>query len=265
MSREMTRNTSLSLALMVACGLTASAGAQTPWVHVNHRLAGNHGTQTPRWMVRATDHFDIYIQRQHERALDEIAREAERAYARVSVDLRHELAAKVPLIVVETAREMPQNRGQAGTLVRASGAPDGDHLLLALEPSDGRATVLVHELTHQFDFELVTFNRVPGWAHEGLADHETGTWTASELVKLRESIAAGAVPTVASLGDSDRLWGHALFDFVAAEYGTRGIRQYLSALGNNSPAGDAALAAFGIPASDFDRAFQTYLRTHTIR
>jgi hypothetical protein len=212
-------------------------------------------------MVRATDHFDIYFQRPHARALDEIAREAERAYARVSFDLKHELAERVPLILLQTDREMPQDRRQASELVRASGAPDRDHLVLAVEPSDGRATLLVHELTHQFDFELVpTFTRVPGWAHEGLAEHETGTWTASDLANLRDAAAAGVVPAVASLADSDRLWGHALFDFVAAEYGTRGIRQYLNALGNSSPAGDAALAAFGIPASDFDRAFQTYLR-----
>src|SRR5439155_3501998 len=140
----MARNRLLLLALIPAWVMTGSVGAQTGWVLINHWLAGNHGASPASWMVRATDHFDIYYERRHERALDEIAREAERAYARVGFDLKHELAARVPLILVQTDRELPQDRRQAGELVRASGAPDRDHVLLALEPSDGRAVLLVH-------------------------------------------------------------------------------------------------------------------------
>ena len=71
-------------------------------------------------------------------------------------------------------------------------------------------------------------SRVPAWVHEGLSDHETGTWASSELLTLRDAAAAGVIPAVASLADSDRLWGHAVFDFVAAEYGTQGVRRYLT-------------------------------------
>jgi len=263
MMSAMARNRLLLLALNLIWVMTGSVGAQTRWVLINHRLAGNHGGGSPAsWMVRATDHFDIYYERQHERALDEIAREAERAYARVSFDLKHELAARVPLILVQTDRELPQDRRQASELVRASGAPDRDHVLLALEPSDGRAVVLAHELTHQFEFEMIPLSSgVPAWVHEALSDHETGTWTPSDLVRLRDAAAAGVMPTVAGGAPLDRLWGHAVFDFVAAEYGTQGMRRYLTALRDGPPTSDSVLAPFGITASDFDRAFQTYVRT----
>jgi hypothetical protein len=105
------------------------------------------------WRTRATDHFDIYHTTQVD--LDEIAHEAERAYSRVSLDLRHDLSGKVPLILLPTSGDLPGDRQEANAIVRASGAPDADHLLLSLEPRDRRATVLVHELTHIFQFELV--------------------------------------------------------------------------------------------------------------
>jgi hypothetical protein len=258
----MTRIKTLSLSVILAFVMTGSVGGQTQVVAYNHLPSGNHGAMTAAWMVRGTDHFDIYYERQHERALNEIAREAERAYARVSFDLQHELAARMPLIVVQSDREMPQDRLQARELVRASGAPDRDHLLLAVEPSNSRAALLVHELTHQFAFEMIpSSSGILPWFHEALADHESGRWTSSDLVQLRDAVAGGAIPTSAGGAALDRLWGHAVFDFVAAEYGTQGIRRYLTALRNSSSPSDAVRVAFGIAAGDFDRAFQAYART----
>ncbi len=253
---------SLLLTASLAFITTGPVGAQTPVVPYNHLPSGNHGVMAAPWMVHATDHFDIYYERQHARALGEIARDVERAYARVSFDLRHELAVRMPLIVVDTDREMPQDRTQARELVRVSGAPDRDHLLLAVEPSNSRFASLVHELTHQFAFELIPLSSgVPAWVHEALSDHEAGTWTPPDLVQLREAAARGAVPAIAGGAPLDRLWGRAAFDFVAAEYGTLGIRRYLVALRNSSSPSDAAFTAFGLAAGDFDRAFQTYVRS----
>lgn len=215
------------------------------------------------WRTRATDHFDICHTTQVD--LDEIAREAERAYSRVSLDLRHDLSGKVPLILLPTSADLPRDRQEANAIVRASGARDTDHLLLSLEPRDRRATVLVHELTHIFQFQLAPNGRLPAWASEGVADHETDAWGSSDLLKVREAAVAGVVPSVVSLTDSDRVWGHAVFDFVAAEYGSQGIQRYLMALRNGSgPNSDITRAAFGVAAADFDRVFQTYVRARLI-
>jgi hypothetical protein len=221
-----------------------------------------NGISRASWTTRATTHFDIYYQRQQESVLDEVAREAERAYVRVSLDLQRDLAARVPIILVETARDLPQNRQEASEIVRASGAPDRDHLLVSLEPVNGRAAVLVHELTHLFEFEIfLASNLVPSCVTEGLSDHEAGTWASSDLSKLRDAAAVGAIPSATNLSGSARLWGHAFFDFIAAEYGTQGIRRYLSALRDGSVAGDELVrVAFGVEASDFDSTFRVYVR-----
>jgi len=106
---------------------------------------------TAMWRVRSTNHFDIYYA--HARDLDSVAREAERAYARVSRDLRQQVSGRVPLILLPTSRDLPQTAQEAAVIVRATGAPDRDHLLLPVEPRDGREKRLAHELTHVFEFE----------------------------------------------------------------------------------------------------------------
>ena len=106
---------------------------------------------TAEWHVRSTNHFEIYYTTATD--LNSIVREAERAYERVSQDMRREISGRVPLILVPTTRDLPHTEGEAGVIVRASGAPDRDHLLLPIEPRTGREKRLTHELTHVFEFE----------------------------------------------------------------------------------------------------------------
>lgn len=103
------------------------------------------------WRLRATDHFAIY----YPKTLDvgSIPREAERAYAGVSRERRQQISGKVPLILLPISADLPRTEREAAVIVRASGAPDGDHLLLAVEPRNGRERRLAHELTHAFEFE----------------------------------------------------------------------------------------------------------------
>jgi hypothetical protein len=106
---------------------------------------------TAEWHVRSTNHFEIYYTAAAD--LNSIVREAERAYGRVSRDMRREISGRVPLILVPTARDLPHTEREAGVIVRASGAPNRDHLLLPIEPRTGREKMLTHELTHVFEFE----------------------------------------------------------------------------------------------------------------
>jgi hypothetical protein len=217
-----------------------------------------------RWDTLATDHFDIYYQPQQRAHVDAVAREAERAYARISFALSHELAAKMPLILVREDGDLPRNEEEARALVNASRAPERDHLLLSAETFEKRPrSVLAHELTHQFVFELLPqADRDAPWVSEALPDHNTGRWEPSELIKLRDARARGSMPAVETLTTSDRHWGHAVFDFIAAEYGAQGIRHFLAALrGRPVTKSDAIRVAFSVSADDFNAAFQRYVRT----
>ena len=227
-----------------------------------HALTQNGSPQ--RWDIQPTDHFDIYYQSPQRSQVDAVAREAERAYARISYVLRHELAEKMPLILVREDRDLPRNQEQARALVTASRAPDRDHLLLSAETFEQRPrSALAHELTHQFLFELLPqADRDAPWVAEALADHHGGLWDSSELGKVHEALVRGSVPAVEHLAASDRHWGHAVFDFVAAEYGAQGIRDYLAALRDRPTVrSDAIHVAFGLSTDHFNAAFQRYVRT----
>jgi hypothetical protein len=219
------------------------------------------GVTSRSWTVRPTDHFDIYYQREQESTLTEVAREAERAYLRISTDLQHALTKKVPIILLQTNRDLPQHPWEASAIVRASGAPNGvDHVLLSLESFS--AARVTHELTHQFEFDMIPRAcRVPPWALEGLAEHETGSWISSERSTVHASVAAGVIPAVAKLAAGDRLWGHAFFDFIEVEYGTGGVRRYVMAECDRQAGGaETTRAAFNLASKEFDRAFLTYVR-----
>ena len=258
---------------MIAAGLTSHAtllGARLICAFVflilysatpGHVLAQDSRAQ--RWDIHRTDHFDIHYQPQQRSHVDAVAREAERAYARLSFTLRHEVTDKIPLILVRKDRDLPRNEEQARALVTASRAAERHHVLVSAETFVKRpGVVLPHELTHLFLFELLPRDRDPSWVSEGLSDHHGGFWEASELVKVRDALAHGSAPEVENLTALDRHWAHAVLDFVAAEYGSHGIRRYLAALRNAPTArGDAIRVAFGVSARDFNSTFETYVRT----
>ena len=106
---------------------------------------------TAEWHVRSTDHFEIYYTQAPD--LNSIVRQAERAYDRVSHDMRRQMSAKVPLMLVPTSRDLPQSEGEAGVIVRASGAPARDHLFLCIEPRNRREKMLANGLRHVLEFE----------------------------------------------------------------------------------------------------------------
>lgn len=103
------------------------------------------------WRLRTTNHFAIY----YRRSLDpgSIPQEAERAYAEMSRARHQQVSEKVLLMLLPTTADLPRTEQEAFIIVRASGAPGRDHLMLAVEPRKDRESRLAHDLTHVFEFE----------------------------------------------------------------------------------------------------------------
>ena len=78
---------------------------------------------------------------------------------------------------------------------------------------------------------------------------------------MQAAVARGDIPALEHLAAADRHWGHAIFDFVATEYGAQGIRRYLATLRDGQTSQIAAIrTAFGVPANEFNLAFRKYVR-----
>ena len=110
------------------------------------------------WHIYKTDHFEIYYYPDIEQHLERVAGYAEGAYEQVSSDLKHDIAFKIPLIIFKTHSEFEQQNVAPGWCRRASRRSpiDRHRMLLPLdEPPDRLCALIVHELTHVFEFDII--------------------------------------------------------------------------------------------------------------
>ena len=226
---------------------------------------------TPRasdWQVYATDHFEIFF-----KGLTADARraehEAERAYQRLSSDLRHDLSTRPSLVLFATSAERDRVVAQ-GVLPGALPGMQSKILLALDRPDDRFRADIAHEVTHEFEFDILptpVLHDSPAWMLEGLAEREGELWTAGDDELLRGLVRADRVPSLSAFEPTaeHRLpyaVGHAAFDFIAARWGLDGIRQMFFSIRQRQAADRGGLyhAAFGISAEQFDQSFERYLR-----
>src|SRR5216117_1426204 len=187
------------------------------------------------WKIYTTDHFEIYYYPEMEKHLERIAGYAESAYQQVSADLKHDLSVKVPLILFKTHSEFEQENVEPGAAQEGVGAfaePVRQRMVMPIDdPPDLLYGLIVHELTHQFEFDIIPQSlirrSVPLWVNEGLSDYERGIWSPGDLMTVRDAAVADIVPKMSEMEgygntNNPRLiynLGHAVFEFMEAKYG----------------------------------------------
>jgi hypothetical protein len=182
---------------------------------------------TFEWQIYTTDHFEIFYYPAIQQHLERIASYAESAYQQISADLKHDLSVKVPLIIFKTHSEFEQENiaGEAAEGVGAFAEPYRQRIVLPIDdPPDRLYGLIVHELTHQFEFDIIPQGlirrSVPLWVNEGLSDYERGQWEPIDLMAVRDAAVADIIPKMTDLegygggGGPSRLiynLGHAVF------------------------------------------------------
>ncbi len=267
------------LAILVAVAVVSTvrdASAQTPYVP----YFGKNLVRYDRfdWKIYTSEHFQIYYYSGVEQHLERIASYAESAYQQVSADLKHDLAFKIPLIVFKTHSEFEQQNvipGAAEEGVGAFAEPSRNRMLLPIDdPPDLLYRLIVHELTHIFEFDIVPQSlirqTVPLWVAEGLSDYMTGIWRPIDLMTVRDAAIADIIPKMSQMegyGDTrnPRLvynLGHATFEFIESKWGKEGLRQFLFSLRKGIVGGNenAYQEAFQLDPEDFDQQFDRYLK-----
>src|SRR5262245_33525500 len=270
--------TPLAAALAVLLSTHASvASAQTPLIPYFGK--NNVHYDKFEWSIYTTDHFEIYYYPALEQHLERIAGYAESAYQQISADLKHDLSFKVQLILFKTHSEFEQENidpgaGQEG--VGAFAEPIRKRIVAPIDdPPDRLYGLIVHELTHQFEFDIIPQGlirrSVPLWVNEGLSDFERGQWEPLDLMAVRDAAIADIIPKMTELegyggnGGPSRLiynLGHAVFEFIEAKFGKEGIRQFLFSLRKSVIGGgeDAYEEALKMKKDEFDQNFERYLK-----
>jgi hypothetical protein len=230
------------------------------------------------WRIYTTDHFDIYYYPEIEPHLERIASYAESAYQHVSSELKHDLAFKVPLILFSTSSEFWQQNvipGAAQEGVGAFAEPSRYRIVMPMdEPSDLLYRLTVHELTHQFQYDIIPTSLVrqnmPLWVFEGMSDYMTGVWRPIDLMTVRDAAVADIVPKMSELqgygnfGNARLIYnlGHAAFEFIEARWGKEGVRQFVFSLRKSVIGGgeNAFREAFDMDPDEWDQQFDRYLK-----
>jgi hypothetical protein len=252
------------------------AAAQTPYIP----YFGKNQIRYDKfnWYTYETDHFIMYYYPEIEPHLERMAGYAESAYQHVSSELKYDLAHKIPLILFQTSSEFQQQNVVPGAAQEGVGAfaePIRTRIVMPMdEPPDLLYRLIVHELTHQFDYDIIPASLVrrgsPLWIHEGLADYMTGEWRPQDLMAVRDAAVADIIPKMSKLegysdvGGARMIYnlGHAIFEFIESKWGKDGLRSYLFSLRKSVIGGgeDAYEEAFKITAEEFDQQFDKYLK-----
>ncbi len=273
-----TRITCLSAAVVVTFSLVqvAPVGAQNqyfPYYGKNRIKYDNF-----EWHIYTTEHFEIYYYPELEQHLERVAGYAESAYQKISSELKHDLAFKVPLVLFKTQAEFQQQNvipGEVPEGVAAFAEPGRDRMVLPIdEPPDQLFRLITHELTHIFEFDIIPRSlirqTVPLWVDEGLADYMAGVWRPLDLMTVRDAAVADIIPAMSKLEgygefNNPRLiynLGHVAFEFIEEKWGKEGLRQYLFSLRKSVIGGgeNAYEEAFKIDADEFDEQFEKYVK-----
>jgi hypothetical protein len=254
---------------------TIAASAQTPFVPYYNK--NNIKYDHFNWHIYTTEHCEIYYYPDIEPQLERVSSYAESAYQQISADLKHDLAFKIPIILYKTESEFQEQNVDPGGAVEgvlAFAEPYRDRMVLPLDqPSDELYHLIVHEMTHIFEFDIIprTLLRkgLPLWVDEGLSDYETGEWIPPDLMMIRDAAIADIIPSMSDFQPeqftSGRLpyeMGHAVFEFIESKWGKEGIRQFLFALRKNViGGGDSPYEeAFKLKPDEFDEQFDKYMK-----
>jgi len=262
------------LALAVATLAPAPVAAQTPFVPYFGKNRVHYDKFD--WHIYKTDHFEIFYYPALEPHLERVAAAAESAYQRISGELKHDLAERVPLILFKTQSEFQMQNISGDELpegVLAFAEPERNRMVLPIdEPPDQLYRLITHELTHVFEFDIIPRGilgaSLPLWMDEGLANYMAGYWNILDLMQVRDAAITDNVPKMSQFETqplSGRLpysLGHATFEFIEARWGKEGLRQFLfslrkSVIGGGESAYEEALK---LKPEDFDEQFDRYLK-----
>jgi hypothetical protein len=252
------------------------ASAQTPFVPYfgKNQIRYDHFD----WRTYETDHFTIYYYSAVEPHLERMASYAESAYQHISAELKHDLPTKVSLILFQTSSEFQEQNvipGAAQEGVGAFAEPSRQRIVMPMdEPPDLLYRLMVHELTHQFEFDMIPTSLIrrdmPLWINEGLADHLTGYWRPLDLMMVRDAAVSDLIPRMSQLHDYGNFGnprmiynlGHTVFEFIESRWGKKGLQDYILALRKSVIGGgeNAFEEAFNLEDEEFDQQFDRYMK-----
>lgn len=237
------------------------------------------------WKYIETPHFRIFNYVNNPELINRIAEEAERAYNRLSLFLGVTIEEKTPIIFYNSQTEIEQTNLYPGLIPPGSfegfTEPIGHRVVIyGNRPSDDLARLLIHELTHSFENEilyknsrssLMYFLRPPLWIMEGLAEFMTDYWDSFSQLTVRDVVLNDRIPEIQEDGDIKIVYGtnrtpydfgHLMCEFIYENFGKIGLRTLLHAQRRPALVGKrrSFLEQFNYTPKTFNYEFKKFVR-----
>ena len=235
------------------------------------------------WEFYSTKHFDIYYYTKDTKMLQIVAGLAESAYSQISDKIKHHLSAKVPLLYYKTTSDFLQSNlfqpveGWLGVsepvLFRV--AVQGDL------PIDELYDLMLHELSHIFQYDLLwgrpggviyAVSRPPDWVFEGFSEYCTEKWSSWSDLIVRDAVLNDRIPELNRAGEMFSQYqsirnpaydfGHALYDYIEAEFGKNGVLNFWHTMKNAPLIGrvNPIMKSFAMDYKHFTHEYKKHLR-----
>lgn len=215
--------------------------------------------------VLKTEHFDIYYYDREADVVNDIGRQAERWYSRLSRIFNHSFNRK-PIVLYANAADFQQTTTTPEQIGEGTGGFTDPFMNRVVMPLTGDYAendhVLGHEMVHVFQFDVaasITNNRrrfnlemMPLWIVEGMAEYlSKGRIDPLTAMWVRDATIHDRLPDLRKLSTDPRYfpyrYGEALLAYIGGRFGDDAVIRYFLAAGVSNPE-QAFERALGIPA-----------------
>ena len=203
------------------------------------------------WQIIQTEHFDVYFYPVEREAALDVARMAERSYARLSRILHHNFLERKPILLYASYSEFQETNALGGE--SPSEGTEGvteffkHRMVIPFTGSyEAMEHVIQHEMTHQFQYDVYSHGHPgagiqtmiavnpPGWFMEGMAEYlSLGPLDPPTAMALRDAALQGHLPTIQDMTDDPNIfpyfYGHALFAYIGQRWGDEVVGEILQA------------------------------------
>ncbi len=234
------------------------------------------------WKTYRSTHFTIYFYESERGALQKVASHAESAYDEISRALNFQIPKSINLIYYASHADFEQTNTILNFIPEGVGAfalPSRNRMVLPIDmPDEQLQKLIAHELTHVFQFEIIfggnylraATTNAPTWFIEGMASYFADDEDNRDRMVLRDAVLADQVPEIALRGIEGFFayrFGHAVFDFIAAEFGRDSVRDFVLEFRNQIGGNTEKMIrrSFNISPEDFDIRFRRYLRQRYLK
>jgi hypothetical protein len=200
------------------------------------------------WKIVKTENFDIYFYQGE----DEIVRFAQQivedAYEDMRTDFKHKLRNRIPVIIYNSHNDFEQTNVILELIEESVGGFTELYKNRVVVPFTGSYEefrhVLVHELTHALEFDLLfgssvgsIFSRsmltldLPLWVFEGLSEFVSLGWDEDSDMFMRDLVVNGRIVPIPELAYSGGYViykeGQSVYNYISKKYGKKKIGEFL--------------------------------------